>query len=235
MKLRLVVLVALLAVGLLAGWVAILWYAGAESGTVDPIVPEEVDIEALKTKAGAGEPEAQRALGAVYAKGQGVKEDYAEAARLYRQAADQGNAKAQAALGELYEAGQGVPRDDAEAAKWYRRAAEQGDVFGQYSLAVLYLMGRGVTKDVAEALKWYRKAAEQGNPLAQYNLGMRHAEGDGVPQDFIEAYKWLSLAAKQGIADAAEARDQLQKKLTRDQLKEGRQRVEAFTARSRSQ
>jgi TPR repeat protein len=81
-----------------------------------------------------------------------VKLDYKEAAKWYRQAADQGNAGAQNALGELYEAGQGVLRDQAEAAKWYRRAAEQGHAAGQYGLAVMYLMGNGVLKDDAEAL-----------------------------------------------------------------------------------
>jgi TPR repeat protein len=64
---------------------------------------------------------------------------------------------------------------------------------------------------------------------------MRHAEGDGVPQDPVEAYKWLSLAAAQGIADATEARNALQKKLTREQIKEGQRRVDAFAVKPRSQ
>jgi len=193
-----------------------------------PEAAEVIDVEGTRAKAEHGDAEAQKNLGAIYAKGQGLKQNYTEAAQWYRKAADQGNAAAQAALGELYEAGQGVQNDDAEAAKWYRRAAEQGHVGGQYCLAVLYTIGKGVSRDVAEAAKWYRRAAEQGNALAQYNFGMRCRDGDGVTPDVIEAFKWLSLAAAQDLADAASARDELKRSMTRDQVSEARRLVEKY-------
>jgi uncharacterized protein len=197
-----------------------------------PEVARAVDLEGTRAKAEHGDAEAQKEMGSIFAKGQVVKQNYAEAAKWYRSAADQGNAGAQAALGELYEAGQGVPADDAAAAEWYRRAAEQGHVVGQYSLAVLYVLGKGVPRDIAEAVKWYRQAADQGNALAQYNLGMRYKEGDGVPQDRVEAYKWLRLAAAQGLPDAAKARDELKHSMTREQIAEGQRRADAFAARN---
>ena len=58
--------------------------------------------------------------------GRGVAQDYAEAMRWYRKAADQGNAVAQYNLGGLYENGRGVAQDYAEAMRWYRKAADQG-------------------------------------------------------------------------------------------------------------
>ena len=58
---------------------------------------------------------------------EGVKQDFAEAAKWYRKAAEQGDAAAQYNLGIMYEEGTGVKQDFAEAAKWYRKAAEQGD------------------------------------------------------------------------------------------------------------
>src|SRR5262249_39738338 len=64
------------------------------------------DIPALKIKADKGDPEAQFLLGTAWAKGQGLTNNYEEAAKWYRRAADQGHAGAQAGLGELYEAGQ---------------------------------------------------------------------------------------------------------------------------------
>ena len=70
---------------------------------------------------------AQFNLGFMYANGQGVQQDYAEAVKWYRRAADQGDADAQFNLGIVYEKGQGVQQNYAEAAKWYRRAADQGD------------------------------------------------------------------------------------------------------------
>ena len=48
----------------------------------------------------------------------GVLQDYAEAARWYRKAAEQGNAIAQTNLGTMYFQGQGVPQDYAEAVRW---------------------------------------------------------------------------------------------------------------------
>ena len=51
---------------------------------------------------------------------------YAEAAELFRKAADMGHAPAQYNLGYCYKYGDGVPRDLAVSAEWYRKAAEQG-------------------------------------------------------------------------------------------------------------
>ena len=66
--------------------------------------------------------------------GQGVPQDYGEAVRWYRRAAEQGIARAQFNLGLMYVKGQGVPQDDGEAARWYRKAAEQGDPDAQNNL-----------------------------------------------------------------------------------------------------
>jgi TPR repeat protein len=48
----------------------------------------------------------------MYANGQGVPQDYAEAVKWFRKAAEQGNAMAQYNLGIAYANGQGVSRDD---------------------------------------------------------------------------------------------------------------------------
>jgi uncharacterized protein len=54
----------------------------------------------------------------------GVPQDYAEAAKWYRLAAEQGSASAQNTLGTMYHGGIGVSQDYAEAVKSYRLAAE---------------------------------------------------------------------------------------------------------------
>ena len=53
----------------------------------------------------------------MYAKGEGVPENDAEAVKCFRKAADQGYAKAQYNLGLIYFKGEGVPKNDAEAVK----------------------------------------------------------------------------------------------------------------------
>jgi hypothetical protein len=126
---------------------------------------------------GPREAGAQNKLGLKYLTGDGVPQDYAEAAKWFRQAAEQGLAVAQLHLGIMHRKGMGVPRDDAEAAKWYRQAAEGGLANAQYNLGYLHENGQGVAQDFTEALHWYRKAAEQGFPDAENNLGAMYQKG----------------------------------------------------------
>ena len=103
-------------------------------------------------------------MGKKYCAGREVPQDYAEAVKWFRKAAEQNYAQAQYALGICYDSGDGVTKDEFEAVNWYRKAAEQNDAEGQFSLGVCYANGRGVEKDEAEAVKWYRRAAEQITP-----------------------------------------------------------------------
>ena len=134
--------------------------------------------------------------------GRGVAQDYVEAARLYRLAAEQGHARARFFLGVMFYNGRGVAQDDGEAVRWYRLAAEQGDSDAQYNLGGIFKNGRGVAQDDGESVRWYRLAAEQGDADAQYNLGCIFKNGRGVAQDDGEAVRWYRLAAEQGDAKA---------------------------------
>ncbi len=128
--------------------------------------------------------------------------DYAEAVKLWCEAAEAGNRIAQNSLGDCYYYGKGVAKDYTEAVKWYRKAAEQGYASAQNNLGWCYKHGYGVEQDDAEAVKWYRKAAEQGYDSAQNNLGTCYHWGKGVEQDYAEAVKWYRKAAEQGNAAA---------------------------------
>ena len=57
---------------------------------------------------------------------QGVEQNLAAAAELYKAAAAQGSEQSQLGLGNLYERGIGVPQNLALAAAFYREAADQG-------------------------------------------------------------------------------------------------------------
>ena len=60
----------------------------------------------------------------MYAQGRGVPQDYAEAARWYRVAADQGDPQAQYNLGLSYAKGEGIS-DDVSAHMWFNIAASR--------------------------------------------------------------------------------------------------------------
>jgi TPR repeat protein len=132
----------------------------------------------------------------------GVAQDFAEAVRLYRLAAEQGYLLAQCFLGLMFEAGQGVAQDYAEALRLYRLAAELGHALSQFNLGDMFETGHGVAQDNAEALRLYRLAAEQGLSIAQFKLGDMFEKGKGVAQDTAEAIRWYRFAAEQGDADA---------------------------------
>jgi uncharacterized protein len=95
-----------------------------------------------------------------------VPQDYVEAARWYRMAADQGEAGAQFILGTMYEMGRGVRQDHGEAVRLWRKAAEQGLVFAQLDLGQLYESGWGVQQDYVLAHMWFNLSAAQGNQEA---------------------------------------------------------------------
>jgi TPR repeat protein len=76
-----------------------------------------------------------------------VPQDYAEAAKWYRKAADQGDALAQSNLGTMLHNGQSMPQDYGEAVKWFREAADQEEPVAQDKLGGVYEYGEGVAQD----------------------------------------------------------------------------------------
>ena len=95
------------------------------------------DLATLRKVAGQGDPAAQFSLGARYATGEDVKQDYTEAVRWFTLAAAQGHILAQATLGAYYWAGRGVPQDLTKAYYWSVLAQAGGDQASKYRVAVL--------------------------------------------------------------------------------------------------
>jgi TPR repeat protein len=98
-----------------------------------------------------------------------VPQDYAEAVKWFRKAADQGDAKAQLNLGFAYNTGQGVPQSSAEAVKWYRLAADQGYAGAQFISRPLE--GLNELACVLAALGTNRK-----HPVLRTNENMSHVD-----------------------------------------------------------
>jgi TPR repeat protein len=165
-----------------------------------PFVSLGENFDALRQKAAQGSAQAQYEIGTCYYSGKGVQQDYAEAVRWYRLAADQGYEKAQGRLGFCYKYGKGVSQDFLEAMKWFCLAADQGEPSAQLDLGNCYYDGQGVAQDYIKAVQWYRRAAEQKYSIGQLRLGNCYYDGKGVPQDYAEAVKWYRLAAERHTA-----------------------------------
>ena len=139
-----------------------------------------------RRSADQGKPSAHYNLGLMYANGQGLTQDNAEALKWYRLAANQGHVFAQFRLGFMYEKGRGVPQNKAEAVKWYRLAADQGEASASRAAAQVILeemdcialmeerrltrFRGGVKQDDVQAVKLYRLAADQGHASTQNRL-----------------------------------------------------------------
>jgi hypothetical protein len=123
------------------------------------------DLAGLRKLAEQGDPAAQFALGARYATGEEVKQDYTEAVRWFGLAADRGHILAQATLGAYYWAGRGVSPDLTKAYFWSALAQAGGDQASKYRVAVLTSrMSRSeILAAQQQANDWLRNHQMAGN------------------------------------------------------------------------
>ena len=167
-----------------------------------------------------GNANSQFNVGLAYANGDGVEQNFAEAARWYREAASRGHAGAMNNLGVLYTEGKGVEKNYTEAINWFRKAADNGDKNAMCNLGFRYENGEGVEKNVDEAVKWYERAAqekqknaldrlkalaEDGNTRAQLSLSYIYYYGKGTDKNYSEAFRLCEKAANAGDTTAISA------------------------------
>jgi TPR repeat protein len=167
----------------------------------------------LKPLAEQGDAEAQFNLGSLYYQGWGVPQDYREAAKWLRKAAEQNHGFAQATLGTIYAEGvQGVIEADyPQALMWFILATARGD--GEAREFRDSLAMRMTPKQITEAqmlarefkpqdayaksLRELKQLAEKGDAAAQFKIGLIYYSGQGVARDYLEALKWFREAALQ--------------------------------------
>src|SRR5450432_1307663 len=118
-------------------------------------------LEELKSAAQAGEPSAQYAMGARYATGEGVSQDYVTAARWFSLAAKQGYAPAQGMLGAYYWSGRGLRKDLKQAYFWSVLARDGNDEISKDRVdSLVAQLNHNEMLQVQELVRdWYRKHA----------------------------------------------------------------------------
>lgn len=163
---------------------------------------KKTDLEALTTKAQAGDPQAQYDLGMVYDMGQEVNRDLEVALGWFLKAANQGHAEAQFTTGQCYFYGDGIAKDKALGAKWYSEAAMQDHTQAIYALGECYFLGEGVERDHAESLKWFSKAAAKGEKGAKFRIARILEKGDPSVRDPLQALEGYQKSARGGDAHA---------------------------------
>ena len=106
---------------------------------------------------------AKNNLGAMYAKGEGVVQDYKKAARWYRLSALNLDKHGQYNLSLLLAEGQGIAQDYKEALRLMRMSAAQGLADAQAALGVFYAKGHGVIQDNVLAHMWFNIGGSNGS------------------------------------------------------------------------
>jgi TPR repeat protein len=156
--------------------------------------------EVTSNSPGPAGPQAQFLSGLKFASGEGVPQDYTQAAQCYSQAAEQDHSLAQLHLAMLYAQGQGVALDEAKSLIWLTKAAKLGNAAAQYRLGV------------------------------QQHLLFREGSNGAAAEGRIEALKWVRLSAAQSYRGAERACEFVALGMTRDEVAEAVRRAAAFVA-----
>ena len=140
--------------------------------------------------------------------GAGAFQNYGEAEKWYRKAAEQGVASAAFNLGVMYDVGQGVQQNYAEALQWYRKSADAGYASAMTNIAILYYNGQGVKRDLSEAYVWFSRAQKLGDPRAKEMISMAHDKLKPKELKLADARidQWQPTVKSQPIVDTAVTR-----------------------------
>ncbi len=175
---------------------------------------------------GTWDAQVYNALGHLYEDGKVTPQDLEKAFKYHLIGAKAGYPTGQFSVGYAYQFGRGTKVDFVEAVQWYRLSAESGVTQAQINLAALLMLGKGtVSAEPIEGFKWYKKAAVSGSDRAQMGVAISYYTGRGAPKDYVEAYAWANLAAASGkVERSKELREDIESKLSPEQIAEGQQR-----------
>lgn len=138
-----------------------------------------------------------------------LKGDFAEATRLYQDAAlllqrraSEGDPVAMYCMGEIDF--QVLPTNVSRALDWFQKSADAEYPQAQATIGALYLKGLPgiLDREPDKGVALLSEAVRAKSLTARFNLGMAYYNGDGVNQDSLKAAQWLKVAEKQNFAEA---------------------------------
>ena len=198
-------------------------------------------------------PVAEDFEGIAYTLGKtGATQNYSEAFRWFKSAADQNYPPSQYRLALCYRDGKGTPANSSESIVWFQRAASNGVANAQFELGRHFVYAGFVelgiptqinpnfiltkkqmtNQNFINGVKWLRSAANQGYCYGQVDLALAYKYGLGMDKDPIEAWKWLALASI-GDSNFVKAVLEMDKTngltFTPEQISAGKQCAEEFS------
>ena len=140
-------------------------------------------------------------LGVEFYSGRRVRQNYANAALLWRKAVALGSVGAQNNLGYLLFNGLGIERDAEAAVTLWRSAAQAGHIESQIHLGDAIFRGMGTGADDREGLAWAMCAARRARDSNHEDPEL--GGGHGVAEDANALVELLSKSATPDEVDAA--------------------------------
>lgn len=166
--------------------------------------------------AAAGHPLGDFNLARFYDAGIEVSANEIQATRLYRKSALAGVTFANPVMARRYFEGKGLEADPIAAIGWLVRGAEKGSPEAMVLLGERYELGDTLPQNLNRAGELFSQAAKLGDPAGTFKLAMMYLNGIGTKADPVRAFVLLSGA--QSLPKAQEALEQLEKKLTTEEL-----------------
>ena len=166
---------------------------------------EKGDVQAgetLEKHAKAGDPVAQRFMGAMYSSRARRAAQRRVRDRVVQEGREQGDLLSMHDLAVIYARAPGKLRNTGEALKWFRAAAEKGYARSQANLAYMLIEGDGTAQDLPQAKSWLDKAVAQHEPFGEFLLGKLYRDGRGVDKDTARGARLIGLAADAGLREA---------------------------------
>lgn len=163
-------------------------------------------IRYFKLSAAQGVRSAQYNLGVIFAKGDGVEQDFETALKWYAMAGAKGHPNAQYNLGVFYRDGLGIAADGRKAVEWFSKAAENGNAFAQINLARMYTLGRIVRKDLIRAYMWLEITQRPFGRARDTSSRAANARIANVRNSAVDARKLLAEQMPPGDIGRAKAR-----------------------------
>ena len=149
-----------------------------------------------------GNAHAQSCLGWMFQYGKGVIQDYIEAARWYKKAAEQGDTDAKKKIEEIErtkteDARRKMEQEAGECSHDLVDDIETVDDIGIYQQALAHYNA----KEYEKALPLFEHIADINADASNY-LGCMYFNGNGISQDYKKAYCYFFKASKQGSISA---------------------------------
>lgn len=155
-------------------------------------------FENYLNNANFGDVDAQHTVGYLYSIGYGVEQNYEEAIKWFKLAAENGNASSYFQLGQMYFEGVGVEQNYDISIEHLKKASELNSSDAMYTLGLIYLEGEIAKQDINQGIKYLLDASKLENFLAEEELGLMFLYGKHVEEDSVVGMDWLIRSAKHG-------------------------------------